>query len=81
MGRKPRYQDYYVVVTRDARSMRFGWQIKRRATSMGVKLEDHNLASHRAAEEAGKRALDELLDGISTEELHQIDRFKTPQVC
>ena len=69
MGRKPRYKDYYVVVTRDARSMRFGWQIKRRATPIGVKLEDHNLAPHRAAAEAGKRALEELLDGIATEEL------------
>lgn len=36
---------------------------------MGVKLEDHNLASHHAAKAAGKRALEELLDGISTEEL------------
>jgi hypothetical protein len=74
MGRKPRYQNYYVVVTRDARSMRFGWQIKRRAAPMGVKLEDHNLASHYAAEEAGKRALDELLDGIANEELLAANR-------
>ena len=36
---------------------------------MGVKLEDHKLASHRAAEEAGKQTLQELLDGISTDEL------------
>jgi hypothetical protein len=36
---------------------------------MGVKLEDHNLASYDAARAAGKRALEELLDGISTEEL------------
>ena len=34
---------------------------------MGVKLEDHNLASHHAAKAAGKLALEELLDGISTE--------------
>jgi hypothetical protein len=69
MGRKPRYQNYYVVVTRDAGSMRFGWQIKRRATPMGVKLEDHNLASYDAAKAAGKQAPEELLDGISSEEL------------
>jgi hypothetical protein len=69
MGRKPRYQDYYVVVTRDVRSIRFGWQIKRRTTPMGVKLENHNLASHHAAKAAGKRALEELLDGISAGEL------------
>jgi hypothetical protein len=68
MSRKSTPPDYYVVVTRDAGS-RFGWQIKRRATPMGVKLEDHNLASHHAAKAAGKRALDKLLDGISTEEL------------
>lgn len=36
---------------------------------MGVKLEDHNFASSGAAKAAGKRALEELLDGISTEEL------------
>lgn len=36
---------------------------------MGVKLEDHNLASYDAARAAGKQALEELLDGISTEEL------------
>ena len=36
---------------------------------MGVKLEDHNFASYDAARAAGKRALEELLDGISTEEL------------
>jgi len=36
---------------------------------MGVKLEDHNFASYHAARAAGKRALEELLDGISTEEL------------
>jgi hypothetical protein len=69
MSRKSTPPDYYVVVTHDAGSMRFGWQIKRRATPMGVKLEDHNLASHHAAKAAGKRALDKLLDGISTEEL------------
>jgi hypothetical protein len=69
MGRKPTYQDYYVFVTRDAGSTQFGWQIKRRAKPMGVKLEDHNLVSYRAAKEAGKRTLDELLDGISSEEL------------
>jgi hypothetical protein len=69
MSRKAAPHDYYVVVTRDARSMRFGWQIKRRATPMGVKLEDHNFASSGAAKAAGKRALEELLDGISTEEL------------
>ena len=36
---------------------------------MGVKLEDHNLASYDAANAAGKRALAALLDGISSEEL------------
>ena len=36
---------------------------------MGVKLEDHNLASDDVAKAAGKRALEELLDGISNEEL------------
>jgi hypothetical protein len=69
MGRTPRYQDYYVVVTRDARSIRFSWQIKRKLKPMGVKLEDYNLASRHAAKAAGKRALEELLDGISTEKL------------
>jgi hypothetical protein len=68
MSRKPTYQDYYVVVTRDAGS-RFGWQIKRKSKPMGVKLEDHNLASHHAAKAAGNQALEELLDGISTEKL------------
>jgi hypothetical protein len=74
MGRKSTHQDYFVVVTRDAGSMRFGWQIKRRATPMGVKLEDHNLASYDAAKAAGKQALEELLDGISTEELPEDHR-------
>jgi hypothetical protein len=74
MGRKPRYQNYYVVVTRDAGSMRFGWQINRRSTPMGVKFEDHNFTSHHAAAEAGKRALQELLDGIATEELLAANR-------
>ena len=69
MARKSTHHDYYVVVTHDAGSMRFGWQIKRRAAPMGVKLEGHHLASHAAAKAAGKRALEELLDGISTEEL------------
>jgi hypothetical protein len=36
---------------------------------MGVKLEGHNFAAHDAAKAVGKRALEELLDGISTEEL------------
>jgi len=69
MSRKSTHRDYYVVVTRDVGSMRFCWQIKRRPTPMGVKLEDHNLASYDAARAAGKRSLEELLDGISTEEL------------
>jgi hypothetical protein len=69
MGRTPRYQDYFIVVTRDPRSPGYGWQIKRRAKPMGVKLEDHNLASHHLAKAAGKRALEQLLDGISTEKL------------
>jgi hypothetical protein len=69
MSRKSTRWDYYVVVTRDAGSMRFGWQIKRRSTPMGVKLEDHNFVSDDTARAAGKRALEELLDGISTEEL------------
>ena len=41
---------------------------------MGVKLEDHNLASHHAAKAAGKRALEELVDGIATEELLPANR-------
>ena len=74
MGRKPTYQDYSVVITRDAGSTRFGWQIKRKSKPMGVKLEDHNLASHHAAKAAGKQALEELLDGISTEKSLAADR-------
>jgi hypothetical protein len=43
------------------------WEIRRKRRPMGVKLWESGFRSHRAAELAGKHALEDFLNGLSME--------------
>ncbi len=57
---------YFVVVSRRGSGANpFGWEIQRRKQAMGVKVSGAGYRSHRAAQQAGKSALDKLLNDLS----------------
>ncbi len=63
-----RNRTYYVVVSRRGDGTDpFCWEIRRRREAMGVKVSGSGYRSHRAAHDAGTRALDRLLDDLSKE--------------
>jgi hypothetical protein len=64
----PFSRDYHVVtVSNDSRSA-WRWEIRRRSAPMGVRLNGDGYLSQRAAEEAGKRALETFLAALTSEE-------------
>ncbi len=64
------WRDYHVVtVSNDSRSA-WRWEIRRRSAPMGVRLNGDGYLSQRAAEEAGKQALEAFLAALSAEERH-----------
>ena len=63
-----RSRTYFVVVSRRGSGANpFGWEIQRRKQAMGVKVSGTGYRSHRAAQQAGKSALDKLLNDLSRE--------------
>jgi len=63
-----RSKTYFVVVSRRGCGANpFGWEIQRRKQAMGVKVSGAGYRSHRAAQEAGNRALDKFLNDLSKE--------------
>ena len=62
-------RSFYVAVswTGDARSS-WCWEIRRKRRPMGVKLWDGGFRSYQAAQSAGKRALEDFLNGLSMEQ-------------
>ncbi len=63
-----RNRTYYVVVSRRGDGTHpFCWEIHRRRKAMGVKISGSGYRSHRAAHEAGSKALDKFLDDLSRE--------------
>jgi hypothetical protein len=63
-----RNRTYYIVVSRSGEGADpFGWEIRRRRHAMGVKISGSGYRSHRAAHDAGNKALDSLLDDLARE--------------
>jgi hypothetical protein len=61
--------DYYVFTSRRGEyPERFIWEIRRRSKPLGIKLTAGGFETDRAAISAGKRALTDLLVGLSKEE-------------
>jgi hypothetical protein len=59
---------YYVVVSRRGDGADpFCWEIRRRREAMGVRVSGAGYHSHRAAHEAGSKALNNFLDDLSRE--------------
>ena len=59
--------DYFVVTERQRRSEAWAWEIQRRSTPIGVRLNGEGFKSEFAAKLAGEKALRELLDGLAQE--------------
>jgi len=59
--------DYFVVTKRRGRSEERVWEIQRRSTPIGVRLNGEGFKSEIAAKLAGEKALRELLDGLAQE--------------
>jgi hypothetical protein len=67
--------EYYIITSREREYPKaWCWQIQRRSKPMGVKLSGNSFQSEAAAEFAGKRALAELLEALSKEELRTASR-------
>jgi hypothetical protein len=63
-----RNRTYYVVVMRRGDGdFPFCWEIQRRPEAMGVKISGAGYRSHRAAHDAGRKALNRFLDDLSRE--------------
>ena len=64
--------EYYIITSREGEHPKaWCWEIQRRSKPMGVKLSGGGFQSEAAAEFAGKRALAELLEALSKEELRK----------
>jgi hypothetical protein len=61
-------RSFYVIVSRNhARPDCWCWEIRRKWKPMGVKLRQGGFRSHRAAELAGRSALEDFLNALSRE--------------
>jgi hypothetical protein len=59
-------RSFYVVVSRSGESLDcWCWEIRRKWKPMGVRLCEDGFRSHRAAELAGRGALEDFLNGLS----------------
>jgi hypothetical protein len=63
-------KSFYIVVfwTGDDREA-WCWEIRRKRKPMGVRLQESGFRSHRAAHLAGKRALEDFLNGLAMEHM------------
>ena len=61
--------DYFVVTSRRGEHPeRWGWEIRRKSTPLGIKMIGEGFQSETAAQFAGKRALADFLADLSQEE-------------
>jgi len=59
-------RSFYIVVSRDGSGCNtWCWEIRRKRRPMGVRLWQGGFRSHRAAHNAGKDALEDLLNGLA----------------
>jgi hypothetical protein len=59
-------RSFYVVVSRTGSNPEsWLWEIRRKWRPMGVRLREDGFRSHRAAQLAGKQALEDFLNGLS----------------
>jgi hypothetical protein len=64
----PRYvtrKSYYVAISRTQERNSWRWEIRRKRSAMGVKLWECDFRSYEDAQLAGKRALEDFLNGLS----------------
>jgi len=62
------WRDYHVVTVSNHSRSAWRWEIRRRSAPMGVRLNGDGHLSQRAAEEAGKQALEAFLAALTSEE-------------
>jgi hypothetical protein len=61
-------ESFYIVVSRTGNEDDgWCWEIRRKRKPMGVRLRENGFRSHRAAHLAGKRALEDFLNGLAME--------------
>ena len=61
--------DYFVIISRRGEHPeRWGWEIRRKSTPLGIKMIGDGFQSETAAQFAGKRALADFLVNLSQEE-------------
>jgi hypothetical protein len=61
-------RSFYVVVSRNGREQdAWSWEIRRKRRPMGVRLWQGGFRSHRAAQLAGKDALEDFLNDLAVE--------------
>ena len=61
-------RSFYVAISRTGNHQDgWFWEIRRKRRPMGVKLWEGGFRSHRAAQLAGKQALEDFLNGLSLE--------------
>jgi hypothetical protein len=59
-------RSFYVIVSRTGNDRDFWcWEIRRKRRPMGIKFWEGGFRSYRAAQLAGKQALEEFLNGMS----------------
>jgi len=63
----PRRSFYVVVSWSGNEPERWSWEICRKWRPMGIKLREAGFRSHRAAQEAGRLALEDFLNGLVIE--------------
>jgi len=59
-------RSFYLVVSRNDKDS-WCWEIRRKRRPMGVRLWESGYRSYSAAQLAGKRALEDLLNGLSVD--------------
>jgi hypothetical protein len=58
-------RSYYVAISRTEERNSWRWEIRRKRSAMGVKLWEGGFRTYTDAQLAGKRALEEFLNGLS----------------
>jgi hypothetical protein len=58
-------RSYYVAISQAEERCSWRWEIRRKRSAMGVKLWEGGFPSYQDAQLAGKRALEDFLNGLS----------------
>jgi hypothetical protein len=66
-------RSFYVAVSREGSDLdAWCWEIRRKRKPMGVRLRESGFRSYRAAQLAGRRALEDLLNGLAMDLASQV---------